>query len=51
MLAELNDIDVLAADIGTAYLNAPCREKIWTKSGPEFGTQQGCVMLIVRALY
>ena len=27
MLAALHDIDVLAAVIGNAYLNAPCREK------------------------
>ena len=48
MIAALNDLDVFAADIGNSYLNAPCCEKIWTKSGPEFGTQQACVMLIVR---
>ncbi len=26
LLAALNDLDVLACDIGNAYLNAPCRE-------------------------
>ena len=41
---------MFAINIGNAYLNAPCREKIWTKYGPEFRSQQGCVMLIVRAL-
>ena len=51
MLAMLNDIGVFAANVGNAYLNTPCRDKIWTKSGPEFGSQQGCAMLIVRALY
>ena len=51
MLAALNDIDVFAVDIGNAYLNAPFCEKIWTKSGPEFGSQQGCIILIVRSLY
>ena len=51
MLAVLNGIDVFSARIGNVYLNAPCREKIWTKAGPEFGSQQGCVMLIARALY
>ena len=50
MLGELNDLDVFDADIGNAYLNAPCREKIWTESGPEFCSQQRCVMLIVRSL-
>ena len=51
MLEALNDLDVFPASIGNAYLNSPCREKIWTKAGPEFGSQQGCVMLIARALY
>ena len=50
MFAAFNYIDVFAANIGNAYLNAPCREKIWTKAGLEFGSQQGCFMLIVRAL-
>ena len=50
MLTLLNDLDVFAADIGNAYLNAPRCEKIWTESGPEFCSQQGCVMLIVREL-
>ena len=28
MTAALNDIDVFAADIGNAYINAPCCDKI-----------------------
>ena len=51
LIAALNDLQIFAADIGNAYLNAPCREKIWTVAGPEFGTDQGTVMLIKRALY
>ena len=27
LLAALNDLEILAADIGNAYLQAPCREK------------------------
>eukprot|EP00957_Ditylum_brightwellii_P194945 14852350-Ditylum_brightwellii.AAC.1 len=26
-IAALNDLGIMAADIGNAYLNAPCREK------------------------
>ena len=37
LIAALNGLDVLAADIGNAYINAPCKEKIWTIGGPEFG--------------
>jgi hypothetical protein len=51
LTAALNDVDVMTCDIGNAYLNAPCREKIWFVAGPEFGSRQGQVVKIVRALY
>ena len=41
----------MACDIGNAYLNAPCREKVWFVAGPEFGSRQGTVIKVVRALY
>ena len=50
-LAALNDLDIIAGDIGNAYLNAPCREKVYTVCGPEFGSNQGRFAVIVRALY
>jgi hypothetical protein len=51
MLATLNDLEVQAANISNAYLNAPCREKIWIVAGPEFGSNEGSVMKVVRAWY
>jgi hypothetical protein len=52
MIAALNDIDILACDIGNAYLNASPREKVYTTAGPEFGHElEGRAVLIVRALY
>ena len=52
LIAALNDLDILACDIQNAYLTAPCREKIYTTAGPEFGTELcGKTMLVVRALY
>ncbi len=52
LLAALNDVDLLATDIGNAYLNAKPREKVYTTAGPEFGAElQGRHVLIVRALY
>jgi hypothetical protein len=51
LIAALNDLDIMACDIGNAYLNAPCREKIWFVAGPEFGSKQGQVVKVVRALY
>ena len=52
LLAALNDLDILAADIGNAYLNAPCREKVYFTAGREFGpSNMGKTVVVVRALY
>ena len=52
LMAALNDLEIYAADVTNAYINADCREKIWTVAGPEFGaTEQGSVMIIKKALY
>jgi Reverse transcriptase (RNA-dependent DNA polymerase) len=51
LLASLEDTRILAADIGNAYLNAECREQVYTIAGPEFGNDEGKVMKIVQALY
>ena len=37
LLAALNDLDIMACDIGNPYLNGPCREKVLFVAGPEFG--------------
>ena len=50
-IAELNDLDILACDIQNAYLTALCRENIWTKAGPEFGSEEGTTMIVNMALY
>jgi Reverse transcriptase (RNA-dependent DNA polymerase) len=47
----LNDLDILAAAIGNAYLNAYTAEKFYTITGPEFGDEAGRVAIIVHALY
>ena len=51
VIAALNGLDVSSCDIGNAYLNAPCREKIWCVAGTEFGSDKGKVLQVVRALY
>ena len=51
VIAALNGLDILAADIGNAYLNAPCREKIYFEAGEEFGNRKGARVIVVRALY
>jgi hypothetical protein len=52
LLAALNDVNLLATDIGNAYLNAKPRERVYTTAGPEFEAElQGKSVLIVRAFY
>ena len=50
--AALNDLDVTAADIRNAYLQAPSSQKDYIICGPEFGLENvGKKALIRRALY
>lgn len=50
--AALNDLDVFAADIQNAYLQAPSSCQDYVICGPEFGLENvGKVALIHRALY
>ena len=41
----------MSCDIGNAYLNALCQEKIWCVIGAEFGSDKGKIMIICQALY
>jgi hypothetical protein len=51
LIAALNDIEILSADIGNTYLNAPTKERVHTMAGPEFGPNRiGQTVIIVRAL-
>ena len=50
--AALNGLDICAADIHNAYLQAPSSQKDYIVCGPEFGLENiGNVALIHRALY
>jgi hypothetical protein len=51
MLAALNDLQVKAGDVLNTYITAPCKEKVWTILGPEFGPDAGKNAIIVRTLY
>jgi Reverse transcriptase (RNA-dependent DNA polymerase) len=51
LYAALNDLDILGCDVSNAYLNAPCLKKIWVHAGPEFGGDEGAVMIVRKALY
>ena len=50
-IAALNGLELQSADIKNAYLQADCREKIYTRAGPEFGSEAGTIMIIRKALY
>ena len=50
-IAALNELSVMACDIQNTYLTAECREKIWTCSGPEFGSENGSIMIVKKVLY
>jgi hypothetical protein len=52
LIAALNELDILSADVGNAYLQAPVREKVHTTAGPEFGQNNiGRTVIVVRAMY
>ena len=50
--ANLNNLDVWAGDVQTAYLPAPCSEKYYTVLGPEFRPEyKGRKALIIQVAY
>jgi hypothetical protein len=50
-LAELNQLEIWDTDIGNAYLETFTSEKVYIIAGPEFGEQEGHIIIISRALY
>ena len=50
-LAAMNRLDICAADIQNAYIQAPTSEKHYVICCPEFDNNQGKEVLIQRALY
>ena len=50
-LAELNELELWATDIGNAYLESLTKEKVYIIAGSEFGDRAGHTLIIVKALY
>eukprot|EP00957_Ditylum_brightwellii_P053256 4038058-Ditylum_brightwellii.AAC.1 len=50
-LSQLNDLELCAADVGNAYLEAYTKEKVAFIAGKEFGPLAGHTLLISKALY
>ena len=51
IIADAWNKRVLTGDIGNAFIQSDTKEKIFTKFGKEFGDLNGCMAVIVRALY
>ena len=41
----------MTGDISNAFCTAPIAEKVYSRAGPEFGDQAGCIVVLKRALY
>jgi hypothetical protein len=50
-IAALNDLEVKASDVMNAHLQVPCKEKVWTILGTEFGGDASKKAIIVQAFY
>ena len=51
MMGEVNDLKSMVGDVGNAYLEAFTKEKVCFIAGAAFGELEGCVLIIVKALY
>ena len=51
LVGELNHLQSCAGDIGSAYLEARTKEKVYVIAGPEFGERAGHTLIILAALY
>ena len=51
LIPAFNDLDILSGDIQNAYLNAPTKEKLFFCAGADCKSDQGKVLVTVRALY
>ena len=47
LIAALNDIDIQSVDLENAFIQAPCRKKIWFEGGLECGEDYGKVCVVV----
>ena len=44
-------MEILACDVGNAYLYAPYREKVWFQGRLKTGPDCGKILVVTRALY
>ena len=51
LIAALINLSVVSCDIQNVYLATPCRDKFYYKAGPEFGSDEGKIYIVRRAIY
>ena len=51
LIEILNDLEIVTGDIENVHLTAPCKEKNWTRVGPEFELLKGEILIIEKELY
>ena len=50
-LAELNNMEAYATDMGNSYLEATTQEKVCIKAGTKFRELEGHLLIIYKVLY
>jgi Reverse transcriptase (RNA-dependent DNA polymerase) len=52
LVAALNDLEILSANISSAYLNAEAAEMVYTLAGKEFGPgKEGPIVILTHGDY
>jgi len=51
LVAPHNKLNIMTGDISNAFCAAPVAEQIHTRAGPEFGNQEGCILVLKQAIY
>ena len=51
VIAHQNKLKALCGDVGNAFVTAYTKEKVYCKAGPEFGKNEGKIIIIKKALY
>lgn len=50
-ITRCDKLKTLCGNIGDTFVAAPCIEKVYARTGVEFGDQKGCIIIIHKALY
>ena len=51
MIAVYKKLSVMTSVVMNACPTAPCRERNWSRTGPEFAEREGSLVTLNRALY